>query len=39
VTVHVFATLGKYFVSVKYVYVKRKAYVCLCAAFENLKCK
>jgi hypothetical protein len=39
VTVHVFVTLGKYFVSVKYMFVKYKAHVCLCEAFENLKCK
>jgi hypothetical protein len=34
VTVHVFVMLGKYFVSVKYMY---KAHACLCEAFENLK--
>jgi hypothetical protein len=39
VTVRVFVMLGIYFVSVKYVFVKCKAYVCLCEAFENLKCK
>jgi hypothetical protein len=39
VTVRVFVMLGKYFVSVKYVFVKCKACVCLCKAFENLKCR
>jgi hypothetical protein len=37
VTVHVFVMLGIYFVSVKYVFVKCKACVCLCETFENLK--
>jgi hypothetical protein len=37
VTVRVFVMLGIYFVSVKYVFVKCKACVCLCEAFENLK--
>jgi hypothetical protein len=39
VTVRVLVMLGKYFVSVKYVFVLYKAYVCLCEAFENLKCR
>jgi hypothetical protein len=29
--------LGIYFVSVKYMFVKCKACVCLCETFENLK--
>jgi hypothetical protein len=33
VTVRVLVMLGKYFVSVKYVFV------CICETFENLKCK
>jgi hypothetical protein len=37
VTVHVLVMLGKYFVSVKYVFVKCKACICLCETFENLK--
>jgi hypothetical protein len=37
VTVRVFVMLGIYFVSVKYMFVKCKACVCLCEAFENLK--
>jgi hypothetical protein len=37
VTVHVFVMLGIYFVSVKYVFVKCKACVCLCETFKNLK--
>jgi hypothetical protein len=39
VTVRVFVMLGIYFVSVKYMFVKCKACVCLCKTFENLKCK
>jgi hypothetical protein len=39
VTVRVPVMLDLYFVSVKYVFVKCKACVCLCEAFENLKCK
>jgi hypothetical protein len=38
-TVRVLVMLDLYFVSVKYVFVKCKACVCLCEAFENLKCK
>jgi hypothetical protein len=37
VTVRVLVMLDLYFVSVKYVFVKCKAGVCLCEAFENLK--
>jgi hypothetical protein len=37
VTVRVFVMLGIYFVSVKYMFVKCKACVCLCETFENLK--
>jgi hypothetical protein len=37
VTVRVFVMLGIYFVSMKYVFVKCKACVCLCETFENLK--
>jgi hypothetical protein len=37
VTVRVFVMLDIYFDSVKYVFVKCKACVCLCEAFENLK--
>jgi hypothetical protein len=39
VTVRVFGMLDIYFASVKYVFVKCKACVCLCEAFEILKCK
>jgi hypothetical protein len=39
VTVRVLVMLDIYFVSVKYVFVKCKACVCLCEAFKNLKCK
>jgi hypothetical protein len=39
VTVHVLGMLDIYIVSVKYVFVKCKAYVCLCEVFENLKYK
>jgi hypothetical protein len=37
VTVRVLVMLNLYFVSVKYVFVKCKACVCLCETFENLK--
>jgi hypothetical protein len=37
VTVRVLVMLDLYFGSVKYVFVKCKAGVCLCEAFENLK--
>jgi hypothetical protein len=37
VTVRVLVMLDLYFVSAKYVFVKCKAGVCLCEAFENLK--
>jgi hypothetical protein len=37
VTVRVFVMLSIYFVSVKYMFVKCKACVCLCETFENLK--
>jgi hypothetical protein len=37
VIVRAFIMLGIYFVSVKYVFVKCKACVCLCETFENLK--
>jgi hypothetical protein len=36
VTVRVFVMLGICFVSVKYMFVKCKACVCLCETFENL---
>jgi hypothetical protein len=36
VTVRVFVMLDIYFVSVKYMFVKCKACVCLCETFENL---
>jgi hypothetical protein len=39
VTVHVFVTLGKYFVSVKYVFVCIKLMCVYVKLFENLKCK
>jgi hypothetical protein len=39
VTVRVFVMLGIYFVSMKYMFLKCKACVWLCEAFENLKCK
>jgi hypothetical protein len=37
VIVRVFVMLGIYFVSVKYMFVKCKAFVWLCETFENLK--
>jgi hypothetical protein len=39
VTIRVLVMLDLYFVSVKYVFDKCKACVCLCEASENLKCK
>jgi hypothetical protein len=37
VAVRVLVMLDLYFVSVKYMFVKCKACVCLCETFENLK--